>query len=1104
MVWIWMPYFAPHIPYILFILSIPLFVYAAMESRCYNSTTMKRLALLLVTVTSLCCAATGFTQNTNTNFRGLPGLIYEVEDWSTPRDAWTSNQVSATKWRLWTTEGPGKRSRDAALVSPKIEHDRATPEEGAPVLHTHITGIPRGVYRAWLGPTNRPLAYSFDAGKTWLKTAGDETDLGVYDIKDGTFDLWADDRYACPGNIGSTYYDYIRLVAFKPPVLSHLAAFALPDGSTQITWISSEPARAAVVECAGREFTETESDQRNHRVVLTGLTARKSYEARVRCPGAPKPSVKFVAGDQPHLRRSKPQSIELTVSEPTGTPRKNWPVTAGVPFAPGTLARAEDAVLFDAEGKRLPAQFESMANWPDGSIKWLKLGFVTDTASDPVKLRLQIGRDHSACTGASPVTVRETDDALTLDNGVLSLRIGRQSFALFDDLKLNGKAVTSAPTGGNGRILDGDGKVFGLGKPDLVAVEESGPVRAVVRVAGDFVAADGAKLFRWQARYAVAAGQPWVKLSWTIGNNNTNAILTNLQSAGIRIPFAANGPVSGSLDGAPATSVNDDTSTWLLQDKDDRFSASVNGAANSSRHALGCASVTDGRQRLSVFVKDFWQLYPKGLAIKRDGLHVRVLPPLPADAFARESQNDEDLIRLYYCYDRGQYRVKRGLEFTTDIFVRADDAKSTAAADERASAEWFNHPLFAVAPTKHYCDSGVFGIVEPAQAGVFDAYEKQVRNGFAKMAENRERKHEYGWMNYGDWHGERHFNWGNHEYDMMGALALQFIRTGDTAWLWAADACSRHSTDIDTIHYAWQARMPGRVYAHSIGHVGGFFDMTDPRFQRLGNVFGLSDPKRPNYFVTGAIDYGGHIFQPGNFRVGFLTGERRYVETAAMVCEAQATYMTAKFDFGIERAAGWPLMNAVAAYEATGNPFFLNAARLYVEKITGKQTERGDWNLKHGPPECLHNPPHYGGKAFATGVLLNGLMMFDANAPSGEVKQCIVRAAHWLEKYSWNHETHSFRYIDTCPTFDKGGGNGGTDFLVSSGLAYACTLDNDPALKALLLDSLARAFRTGVGVGKDYTQDIRQTPHALAILHQRFGIKELPAPAPVPGKSRSK
>lgn len=1034
-------------------------------------------------------AATGaHAQSTNTSFRGLPGLIYEVEDWTTPRDGWLTNRVTPNKWRLWTTEGPGKRSRDAALVSPVIEKDRATPEAGAPALHTHITGIPAGVYRAWLGSTTRPLAYSLDAGGTWRKSGSGETDLGVHEIKTGTFDLHVDDRYANPANTGSTYYDYLRLVPYVPPVLSHLVAFSLPDGTMQISWTSNEPTPAAVVECEGREFNETESDQRNHRVILTGLPPAKPCEARVRGLGARLAAVSFVAGQRPRATRSTPKTIELTVPEPTGTPRQNWPVTSGLPFAPGTLASAKDAALSDASGKPVPGQFEAMAFWPDGSVKWLQVGFCADTTSEPVKLRLRTGT-APATRPATGVTIQETAAAMTVDNGLLTLRIGKDRFALFDGVKFRNRLMTAEEKGGNGRILDANGKAFFLGKPDLVAVEEHGPIRAVVRAEGNFAAEDGAKLFRWRARYFVHAGQPWLRLNWTIGNNATNAVLTSLQTAGLRIPLAASGPIRGSFDDAPAVEIKDDQSTWLLQDKDDRFTASINGQSSGGTQSTGSAWVTDGQRGIEVVVKDFWQLYPKGIAIKPDGLHVRVLPPLPADAYTKESQNAEDLVRLYYCYDRGQYRVKRGLEFTTDLYVRF------GTDHDPNFAVWANHPLFAIAPPQHYCDSGVFGLVEPRQAGVFDAYERMADAGLAQLEKNRRQKREYGWMNFGDWHGERHFNWGNHEYDMMGALALQFARTGDLPWLRRAEEAAHHSTDIDTIHYPWQERMPGRVYAHSVGHVGGFFDMTDERFRKLGNVFGLSDVSRPNPFVAGAIDTGGHIFQPGNFRVGFLTGDRRLLENAEMVCAAQAAYMTRNFDFGIERAAGWPLMNAIAAYEATGNPFFLNAARLYVDKIIAKQTARGDWNLRHGPPECLHQPPHPGGKAFATGVLLQGLVMFDAIAPSPEVKQCLVRAAHWLEQYSWNRETHSFRYIDTCPTFDKPKGNGGTDFLVSSGLAYACTLDRDPALKALLLDSLGRALRSSAKAGKDFIMDIRQTPHALAILHQQFGLTELPEPS---------
>lgn len=1038
-----------------------------------------------------CVALHASPAQTANRFSSLPGLIFEAEDWSEPRNGWTTNKVTENQWRLWTTEGPGKRSRDASLVSPVIKKDRATPQEGAPVLHTRITKIPAGTYQAWLGPSPRPLAYSLDGGKTWLQSGAGETDLGIYQITNSLFELWVDDRFAHPKAIGSCYYDYIRLEPYQPPVLSQLTVFTLPDGNTQISWTSAKPAPAATVKCANREFHEPDLGLRNHRVILTGLPAGQSFDAQICFAKAVAQTVKFVAGQRPTPPPTKSLDLPLAVSELTEQGRAGWPVTAGIPFAAGELAAPEHFFIADSKGAPVQADGQAWDRWPDGSVKWLTVNFLANTTGKQVA-------QYTLHTGASvpanerrAAMVRDEGARLKVDNGRLAFVCDKKRFTLFDSFTLDGQPVSGAPTNGNGRIVDAAGKIYWLAPADRVEIEENGQVRAVIKAEGDFAAEDGARLFHWRARYFIFQNQPWVRLSWTIGNNQTNIVMTHLTSAGVRLPFAASGEMLGSLNLAPAAPVKDDKSCWLLQDKDDRFTASTAAGTQTGARAQGCASVRDASRQMTVVVKDFWQTYPKGFSLQRDGIHVRVLPPLPADAFTKESQNDEDLIRLYYCYDKGQYLVKRGLEFTTDIFVRFDNLNDPAKPAEGRAAEWFQNPLFAAAPPAHYCRSGVFGTVEPQQAGLFDGYEKLAEAGFNTIEKNRETKHEYGWMNYGDWHGERHFNWGNQEYDLMGALALQFIRTADTKWLWRAAQATRHNTDIDTIHFPWQTRMAGLVYAHSVGHVGEFFDKTDSRFKRLGNVFGLSDASKPNPFVAGAIDTGGHIFQPGNFRLGFLTGERRFLEVAEQVCAAQATYFTINFDFGIERAAGWPLMNAVAAYEGTGNPFYLNAARLYAEKILGKQSERGDWNLPHGLPECPHTPGHAGGKAFATGILLNGLMMYDTVAPSPEVKRCIVRSAHWLEKYSWNKETHGYRYIDTCPKFDKASGNASTDLLVASGLAYACTLDPDPALRRLLMESVSQSMTSSPKDGKGYAQCIRQAPHALAIMHQKLDVKEL-------------
>ncbi len=140
-------------------------------------------------------------------------LIYEAEDYTGPKDAWQVNKVSKTHWNLWSTDSDAKKkwSGGVVLQSPVVDRDRATPEEGAKPLHTHITGIPRGTYEVEI-KMGRALAVSRD-GKRWEKKGDGDHTLGVVEIRDGTFDLWVDDRYASASRPGPSYYDCLL---FRP------------------------------------------------------------------------------------------------------------------------------------------------------------------------------------------------------------------------------------------------------------------------------------------------------------------------------------------------------------------------------------------------------------------------------------------------------------------------------------------------------------------------------------------------------------------------------------------------------------------------------------------------------------------------------------------------------------------------------------------------------------------------------------------------------------------------------------------------------------------------------------------------------------------------
>ncbi|MCC7492553.1 MAG: hypothetical protein IT204_09415 [Fimbriimonadaceae bacterium] len=190
---------------------------------------------------------------------GPPELRFEAEAWSTPTTAWLANKDAPDRWNLWSTDVDAEKKWSGGVVlrAPVVNADRATPEEGAPVLHTRLTGLKPGRYDVEL-KVGRTLGVSLDGGQTWRPYSGglllEMAELGE------TFEVWVDDRYVNPGGAGSGYYDYVALwplvpAATKPALRGHATRrlaerldrglVAIPaDGGMQLSWrlLASDPA----------------------------------------------------------------------------------------------------------------------------------------------------------------------------------------------------------------------------------------------------------------------------------------------------------------------------------------------------------------------------------------------------------------------------------------------------------------------------------------------------------------------------------------------------------------------------------------------------------------------------------------------------------------------------------------------------------------------------------------------------------------------------------------------------------------------------------------------------------------------------------------------
>lgn len=891
-----------------------------------------------------------------------------------------------------------------------------------------------------------------------------------------------------------------------PPRFGDFAAWCTGAGTARLCWTTSRPVEGQrlVYSCGGaaeREILIEGGPARNHRATLAGLDPAEECRARilVECEGKRLASETFVfRAAAPKPPPTVAQSIELDLVEPTDFARAKAPAVIGMPFGRGKLARAEDLRLFDPSGDPAPLQAEVFSRWPDGSVKFATLAFFAETRAGERRAYRLEARPDWPDAGIGPMTARVEDgDGRWLVRGKgLHFDLGKRVPALFEsvgfdrdgDGEISGaERISAAPRLANLRLEAADGANLTCGAPERIEVESNGPVRAVLRWSGPLVDDSGGTGWAYVIRATLFAGLPEMRLSVTVINDNPEPKYREVRSLALRVPLEGKGGITGALAGEGPAVPGGDEGIWLLQ-QDERRSRFWREEGPKDRRVAGVAVAADQGAHVMVAMRDFWKAYPSGFAVKPDGLHVRLLPPLPGD-FCDDADAVERLRLFGWCRD-GHYIFKAGQPVQKEIVVRfgpPDDA-----VDPVAFASWADSPLLPQAPAEYLCRSGLLSReIFPKTAGVWDQYEKFFEDGFQASLKDRDRQRTWGWMHFGDWFGERLLNYGNNEYDMSWAMALQWARTGDRRYLDRGIEMARHHSTIDTVHGAFSDGWNGLVYEHSFNHVGIGIARDDPRMAE-----GLLAKYVAEYggMLGGAIDRQGHVFQPGNWICAALTGDGWLREVAERVCDNQAVRLTPAFDFTIERGGGWPIINMAMAHHFSGDPFYLNAARIMVERALQRQDpESGGWLHWHAGSES-GGEEGMGGKAFAVAILAHGLLRYleQEPRPRPDVERMLVRGADFLRDHAWV-PGQGFRYISHLRYHADRPRRGATEGMNAELVAFAYEKTRDPKYLEFLKDMLAGHFdRSPGGNGKSYSQYVRQTIFGLDRM-RGFGVTGAPA-----------
>lgn len=841
------------------------------------------------------------------------------------------------------------------------------------------------------------------------------------------------------------------------------------DSSVAITFVTNWDVAAKVEYGLSSDYGKVVSENdslNNHRIIIKDLKPNKDYHYRIVAqtdegdttvtPDAIIPTMPI----KPIKGKATSKQIQLTTTHSLDDPQFVPPgVTSGVPFPEGDIADPAQMRLLH-NGREMPLQVKVLSTYPDSSIKWALLDFQLQGSETEYTLEYGSQIQRQVSMPESSIQTDESEDSITVDTGKLRMVIGKSTGNVFDEIWMDGDLVTSKDRHTSLTLLGIDAKSYSIGPIDEVAILEKGPIHSAILVKGRHISDDGEDLFTYEFELHFYAGWSGIKVYHIWENNNTSDDFTSIKSLSLRIPVLVGESMAISGEsGSSHEFTNVVGNLSLEQYYDDEFQILRNGEilSNGNRASGWVAS-----GKVAVLARNFWQMYPKTLRIDKDGIEMGIMPPLQPDQY---TSREEPEYRLYYYMTEGAYKLKSGVSKRHEFWILPTDAVSKLSQGE------FSGSAIAVAPPEWYAKSGAMGrfipVVDHANisgesADLIKKYDEAVEKGFDGYLANREKNHEYGMLNFGDWWGERQINWGNIEYDTQHAFFLQFVRSGDFRYFLAGEQAERHNMDVDTI---WHGRNRGFVYVHCIGHTGSYYSQSP--------VEGHGSP-RGGHSIS-------HSWVEGHQDYYFLTGDRRALEAAEMIAHRYGSYGTRNYDFTNCRTPGWHLIMSMAAYHATDDPYFLNAAHIVVDRVIERQTSGGGWKRQMMPGHCHDLPRHRGNAGFMVGVLMSGLKYYHQVTDDPRVADSIVKAAHFVIDDMWASDKRGFRYT-SCPNTSP---SPGLSSLIIEGIAYAYTLKPDPKLKKNLIDQIEH-FHGVSGFGKSFSQHTRSMPKTLADLISVF------------------
>ena len=626
----------------------------------------------------------------------------------------------------------------------------------------------------------------------------------------------------------------------------------------------------------------------------------------------------------------------------------------GVPVPEHVAKGPESFALLDSGGEPVPLTAQPMATWPDGSVRWALLEFAGDFApNEASSWTLAIGEGLPRPAPLAPVIVEEDQDGVCVANGCLVATFRRDAFRVFGTLEADGVSIITAACRCDIVAASEHGKLFraSCDPSPRLSVEESSPLRAVVRWDGGLFAGDGERMTEYRLKLTFTAGSGCVgvehsavcreqpelgvqmreyrldletvmnrKTTKTVrqkthGVDNFSRLVALDQNVRIKVPTTQEGT---SQDGWAVGTLG--TAGKCLLEDESAFGETTSDfphflRPNAPRVALGGGyavvfpflGVRDGARTLVASFLRMAPQYPKGIHADENRLSFEVWP-----------------------VGNGLWRLSRGMTKTHHL---AWSFFGRTLTDEETDGEALRREFFAGdlhEPVSVQLDPVYVRETQQVEAHTLlpflPARYPKLEAKLAGISLHGKPLAHSGMMDYGEAIAT------NNEEDQGHEYAMEYYRSGSIASFRKLVAQMLHNSTVDVVDW-------------------------DPDPLRAGGT-----PYHTGYHQD-AVCVPSHTWTEGMFEYAYVSGDREAFRAAVGICEWILRYMKGKPQIVRQdgRETGWPIIALVAGYRATWDSRYLEGANRLVELYREKIAQHGEVGNEEPPGTgyCLEGYGEY-------------------------------------------------------------------------------------------------------------------------------------------------